>query len=129
MAEAIAIVAGGRAGRGRGRGRGRDRGRGRGRDGPGRGDPDEHLPSETVTDKARRLVRAEFDLMRDFLKYHAVSDEDVAKLLVIGGTAGSGELGAAKYENGAAPAAGGSAGDSVGDATSIAPILVPKDLS
>eukprot|EP00873_Tetraselmis_striata_P045309 jgi/Tetstr1/465573/TSEL_000133.t2 len=50
-----------------------------------RGDPDEHLPSETVTDKARRLVRAEFDLMRDFLKYHAVSDEDVAKLLVIGG--------------------------------------------
>eukprot|EP00873_Tetraselmis_striata_P045308 jgi/Tetstr1/465572/TSEL_000133.t1 len=106
-----------------------------------RGDPDEHLPSETVTDKARRLVRAEFDLMRDFLKYHAVSDEDVAKLLVIGGTglvrsrsapagtAGSGELRAAKYENGAAPAAGGSAGDSVGDATSIAPILVPKDLS
>eukprot|EP00873_Tetraselmis_striata_P041861 jgi/Tetstr1/462125/TSEL_007193.t1 len=123
MAETIATVAGGRAGRRRGRGRGR------GRDGPRRGDPDEPPPAETVTDKARRLVPAEFDMMRDFLKYHVVSDEDVAKLLVIGGTAGSGELRAAKYENGAAPAAGGSAGDSVGDPTSIAPILVQEDLS
>eukprot|EP00873_Tetraselmis_striata_P012747 jgi/Tetstr1/433011/TSEL_022348.t1 len=127
MAETIATVAGGRAGLGRGRGRGRERGRGR--DGPERGVPDEPAPAETVTDKARRMVPAEFDLMRDFLKYHAVSDEDVAKLLVIGGTAGSGALRAAKYENGAAPAAGGSAGDSVGDPTSIAPILVPEDLN
>eukprot|EP00873_Tetraselmis_striata_P037763 jgi/Tetstr1/458027/TSEL_044536.t1 len=112
---------------------------------------------ETVTDKARLPVPAEFDLMRDFLKYHVVINTTLSQIpatdgshkrrLVLGdenrllltsrrgrsatasGTAGSGELRAAKYENEAAVAAGGSAGDSVGDPTSIAPILAPEDLS